>query len=73
MSAIGSALSGLQASMTRLNTSAANIARAADPAANVDMTSELVNQLDAGLAFKANARVIETVNRLNSSAIEFWA
>jgi len=42
-------------------------------APNVDLASELTEQLSAALAFKANLKVIETANRLNDSMFERWA
>lgn len=139
MMAVSTALSGLQASMMRLNASASNIANVSstgpippvtaaqnpsgqqaqpavyqairaqqsdvkgggtvatyrpvspsyrlqsDPsspyanaqglvaAPNVDLASELTEQLSAALAFKANLKVIETANRLSDSMFERWA
>jgi flagellar hook protein FlgE len=60
--AMGTSLSGMQAEVRRLSTSAHNIANAgASPAGdNVDIGDELLNTLTAEQGFKANASVFET-------------
>lgn len=81
MDAIGIARTGLQASMARLTTSAANIAnagvagagsKASSGAGSIDIASALVDQVMAKQDFLANLSVIETVSKLEQSTIERW-
>lgn len=73
MSGISSiSLSGLQSAMARMDASASRTARAVvDP--QVDLASEMVEQITAKLAFQANAKVIGADYDLQRRSLEIWA
>jgi flagellar basal body rod protein FlgB len=87
MDAIGSSLSGMRASLARLDASAARVARASaspattgpafpvDPAstANIDLASEMIEQLTAKLTYDANLSVAKTADEMQHSLIRRWA
>lgn len=67
------AANGLRASMNRFNASAARTASAQVPGSGVDLTSEVVEQMTASVAFKANAKVLETAAETERSTFLRWA
>lgn len=86
MDAIGSSLSGMQASLARFDASAARVARAsANPgtpssaantpatAPNVDLVNEMIEQLTAKLTYDANLSVLKTAEEMQHSIIHRWA
>lgn len=88
MDAIGSSLSGMQAGLARFDASAARVARASanpdtptpsgaanTPAAtpNVDLVSEMIDQLTAKLTYDANLSVMRTADEMQQSLIRRWA
>ena len=88
MDAIGSSLSGMQASLARFDASAARVARASanpntpapssaanTPAAapNVDLVNEMIEQLTAKLTYDANLSVLKTAEEMQHSIIHRWA
>lgn len=85
MDAIGSSLSGIRASLSRFDASAARVARAsaapastgpsAEPAASPqpDLASEMIEQLTAKLTYDANLSVLKTADQMQQSLIRRWA
>lgn len=67
------AANGLRASMNRFNASAARTASAQVPGSGVDLTSEVIEQKVASLAFEANAKVLETAFDMERSSFLRWA
>ncbi len=85
MQAIGISLSGIQSSLARFDASAARVANAsANPAApaaassapprqDVDIASEMIEQLTAKLTYDANLSVLKTADEMQQSLIRRWA
>lgn len=64
--AISSALTGLTSATKKVESSAANIANAGNPAEEVDIASEIVNMKVAENEFKANLSVLRTTNEMTA-------
>ncbi|MDQ4420681.1 hypothetical protein OOT33_09585 [Sphingobium sp. DEHP117] len=85
MQAIGISLSGIQSSLARFDASAARVANASvnpsapDPALsnsprqNVDIASEMIEQLTAKLTYDANLSVLKSADEMQQSLIRRWA
>lgn len=64
MNPIATAQYGLFAATRRFDASAQRVARMGDPAAEVDLVKETVEQIEAKHAFSANLNVIRTADRM---------
>lgn len=85
MQAIGISLSGIQASLARFDASAARVASASanpsapdappstPPSQNVDIASEMIEQLTAKLTYDANLSVLKSADEMQQSLIRRWA
>lgn len=85
MNAIGISLTGIQASVARLDASAARVASASanppapgpapsnSPKQNVDIASEMIEQLTAKLTYDANLSVLKSADEMQQSLIRRWA
>ena len=62
ISAFQSGLAGVQSCLQQLNKNGADIARAGQPDADVDITSALVSNLSAEQQIEASLKVIEASN-----------
>jgi len=62
ISAFQSGLAGVQSGLQQLNKNSADIARANQPDADVDITSALVSNLSAEQQIEASLKVIEASN-----------
>ena len=62
ISAFQSGLAGVQSGLQQLNKNGADIARAGQPDADVDITSALVSNLSAEQRIEASLKVIEASN-----------
>jgi len=76
MTAIQNALAGMQDAESRLDTTASHIARI--PFANsaqdtVDLSSEMVNLLEARTNFEANTKVVHVANEVQQSTLSILA
>lgn len=72
MQAINSATAGLMAATQRLDASARRTA-SWDLDSNVDLAKEAVEQVQAKVAFKANAEVIRTANDMTGVLLDMLA
>lgn len=71
ISSISIAAAGLQRASHQLETSASRIARFG--AEDVDITTEMVNVLNARNDFKANTKVVETARDMSKSLLDILA
>jgi len=72
MQAINSATAGLMAATQRLNASAQRTA-SWGLESNVDLAKEAVEQVQAKVAFKANAEVVRTANDMTGVLLDMLA
>lgn len=70
ISAISSALSGMQRATERFDASATRIAQSGTGQGDVDVASEVVNILDAETAFKASALIARKADEMTKSTID---
>ena len=71
MSSVSSiAASGMLNAAARLQTSAAKVS---DPSSDADLSTEAVNQLEARIAFAANALVLRAGHRMTGALIDVLA
>lgn len=73
ISAINSALSGLQAASRQVDASANKIANATNPNVDtVDLTEEAVKLITAEASYKANLATIKTANELSAELLRVF-
>jgi flagellar hook protein FlgE len=72
INAISIALGGLAVASRNVEESAARIAVAADPDANVDLAQELVNIKISETAFKANLASIKTAEAMSDELLHIF-
>ncbi|HYE47069.1 MAG TPA: flagellar basal body rod C-terminal domain-containing protein [Caulobacter sp.] len=72
MQALSIAAAGLTAATARLDASAQRVARWS-PASDVDLAREAVEQVSAKTAFKANAAVIRSADRMMGELLDILA
>ena len=71
MSSVSSiAASGMLSAATLLQTSAAKVS---DPSSGADLSTEAVNQLEARIAFAANALVLRAGHRMTGALLDVLA
>jgi hypothetical protein len=68
--AVGGALAGIAAQVSRFEKSAARVAA---PAANPDYVQETVEQMGAEHAIRANINVIKAADEMVGTLIDIWA
>jgi|APCry1669189241_1035207.scaffolds.fasta_scaffold18219_2 flagellar hook protein FlgE len=70
MNPIATAQYGLFAASQRFEASAQRTAMLGDPNSNVDLAVEVVEQISASTAFKANISVIKTADEMQQSLLD---
>jgi len=75
MQIIGTALGGMQQASSTLEKAAGKIAKAADPAAQdqISLSSEMIALIDARNQFQTNARVIQTGDDMQKTMLNLLA
>jgi flagellar hook protein FlgE len=73
LSAIGAGATGMQRAAERFERSAAQVAKLGTErpgAGQVDPASEVVNQVEAEIAFAANAAIVRAADRMTKSLLD---
>jgi flagellar hook protein FlgE len=73
MNAIATAQYGLFAAGQRFSASAERVSRMGDPNADVDLGSEVVEQVSAKAEFSANLAVIRVADDMNQALLDILA
>lgn len=73
MNPIATAQYGLFAASQRFDASAQRVGRLDDPSANVDLATEVVDQIGARQAFKADLAVIRTATQMQDALLNLIA